>query len=676
MKILQVTQAKVLKNTSEFPYAKWGFEQFNPVQTSLLDFYEKDINGIVAASTSAGKTVCAEIFLSYEIRKKKKKGIILFPIKALAQEKYDDWTNPEHHFSDLNIKIITGDYRSSSKEDNFDILIMTSEMLNSKSRHGKGKFIDNIGVLVVDESHMIASKGRGDHLEVGLMNFIENNPESRVILLSATMPNLNDIANWLSKISKKDCFVLNSSYRPCPLKIHYEEYDDSVDSYHKLELEKINKALDIIEYYPNDKFLVFVHTKKTGETLKSELLKIGIKTEFHNANLEKSKRLELENNFKNDPNFKVIIATSTLACGLNLPSRRVIVLGINRGLEVVESSEIMQMCGRAGRPKYDPKGDAYVLLPKSNFDQLKSRASFLGDMKSQLLLSENNVYKVLSFHIVNEIYNKNVKSLDDIYSWYRKSFCHYQSQDIDSDILELTLKNLKNKNIVSEKGGEFFATNIGKISSIFYYSPFDVADYRSNLKFYYNMDLYNDYMLSFMLGNIDSNRCNIISKNDKEEISLYKQKISSLLSRLSVKYFYNDSSLKYCLCYYNILNGINNSNFYSICKLIQFDFPRTLEVLKSINSFDLKLYDNNFFNELKIRIQSGVPAHLVDLCRIKNIGKQRSQKLYDNGIKNIEDFLSCSVEKIKSIVNLKDQLVENLINDAKCLSSSEDILVD
>lgn len=676
MKILDIKESKVLKDTLDFPYAKWDFDKFNPVQTSILDCYDKDINGIVAASTSAGKTVCAEIFLSYEIRKKNKKGVVLFPIKALAQEKYDDWTSPSHHFSDLKIKIITGDYKNDIKDDeDFDIIIMTSEMLNSKSRHGKSNFIKDIGILVVDESHMIAAKGRGDHLEVGLMNFLSSNPESRVILLSATMPNLNEVAEWILKISKKDCFILNSKYRPCPLKIHYEKYDDSVSGYSQLEMEKINKALDIIEYYPNDKFLVFVHTKRSGEILKKELSNIGINAEFHNANLDKNKRLNLENNFKNDPDFRIIIATSTLACGMNLPSRRVIVLGVNRGLELVDSSEIMQMCGRAGRPRYDPKGDAYVLLPNSNFDYLKSKVSTLGQIKSQLLFSENNVYKVLSFHLVNEIYNKNIKSLEDIYSWYEKSFCSLQSACIDQDVLESTIKNLKNRNIIAEKNNEFYTTNVGKISSIFYYSPFDVADYKSNLKLYYNSELYNDYMLSFILGNIDSNRCNIISKHEKEEISLYKQKILSILNNLKIKVFYNESSLKFCFCYYNILSGLNNSNLYATTRLLQLDFPRTLEVLKSINSFDLKFFDNNFFDNLKIRIQNGVPPHLVELCKIKNIGKQRSQKLYDNKIKTVEDFLNTPIDKIKSIVNLKLEVVEDLFKDAKKLFS-KNVLVD
>jgi helicase len=662
-----LAKSDVPKKTSDFAYAKWNFEYFNPVQAELLNYYNKDINGIIAASTSAGKTVCAEIIISYDIRKNNKKSIVLFPIKALAQEKYEEWTSCDHHFCDLKIKIITGDYKSDSSlnDDDFDILIMTSEMLNSKSRNNRNDFIKKVGTLIVDESHMISSPGRGDHLEIGLINFIKQNKNARVILLSATMPNIEDLSGWIKKISSKECFIIKSNYRPCPLKIHYEDYEDNFNSYTLIEKEKINKCLDIIEYYSKDKFLVFVHTKKTGEMLKKELINCGIETEFHNANLEKKKRIELENRFKNDPNFRIIVATSTLSCGLNLPSRRVIVLGVNRGLVYVENSSIMQMCGRAGRPKYDKKGDAYILLPKSKFNFLKNKLSKTENINSQLLVCENDKYKNLSFHLVNEIYNKNIKNIDDVYSWYEDTLGDYQSKDIDSLVLDSTINNLKNRNIITEKNSNLKTTNVGKISSIFYYSPFDVADFKNNLKLFYKVGIYDDYFLSFILANVDSNRCSVVSKDEKNNISLYKSKIEKFFSFNKIKTYYNDSSLKYAYCYFNILNGMYDNQFLNYFKSIQYDFPRTLEVLKSINSFDIKLYDKNFFDNLKIRIQNGVPNHLVDLCRIPNIGRQRSKILYDNGIKSLVEFKNTPLDKLQSKLNIKKEALEKILSSIR-----------
>jgi len=92
--LIKVQDQPELVATSNFPYAKWNFENFNPVQSRIMDFYDKDVHGLIAASTSSGKTVVAEQFLSYEIRKRGGKGMYLVPMRALAQEKIDQWTDP------------------------------------------------------------------------------------------------------------------------------------------------------------------------------------------------------------------------------------------------------------------------------------------------------------------------------------------------------------------------------------------------------------------------------------------------------------------------------------------------------------------------------------------------------------------------------------------------------
>jgi len=339
--IIKVSDQDVCVATSEFPFAKWKFEKFNPVQSRIMDFYNQDCNTLVAARTSAGKTVIAEQFLSQEIRERGGKGMFLAPLRALAREKVTDWTNPEYHLSDLKISICTGDYRLTKERtkelDDADIIIMTSEMLSHRSRsHNseQSQFLKKIGTLVIDEFHTIGVQNRGDHLEVGLMKFTQINPTARIVLLSATMPNVEQLAEWVSySLNQKQTFVLRSEYRPVPLTIHYETYDDSIKRYDLLEQEKINKAMDIVEWYKDDKFIVFTHTKRTGEMMKKELQSAGIDCQFHSSDLESAERAKVEDKFRNDPKFKVVVATSTLAAGLNMPARRVIILGVNRGFD-------------------------------------------------------------------------------------------------------------------------------------------------------------------------------------------------------------------------------------------------------------------------------------------------------------------------------------------------------
>ena len=246
--IIKVSDQDVCVATSEFPFAKWKFEKFNPVQSRIMEFYNQDCNALVAARTSAGKTVIAEQFLSQEIRERGGKGMFLAPLRALAREKVTDWTNPEYHLSDLKISICTGDYRLTKERtqelDDADIIIMTSEMLSHRSRsHNseQSQFLKKIGTLVIDEFHTIGVHNRGDHLEVGLMKFTQINPTARLVLLSATMPNVEQLAEWVSySLNQKQTFVLRSEYRPVPLTIHYETYDDSITRYDLVEQEKIN----------------------------------------------------------------------------------------------------------------------------------------------------------------------------------------------------------------------------------------------------------------------------------------------------------------------------------------------------------------------------------------------------------------------------------------------------
>lgn len=676
--LIKITDSESVTSTKNYPYARWDFEEFNIVQSTLLNYYEKDINGIVAANTSAGKTVCSELFLAHEIRKRGGKGMMLVPIKALAQERYDDWTDEKHHFSDLKTVICTGDYKSDKEEslDDADLIIMTSEMLNSKSRNKKKEFVKSVKTLVIDESHLITTPGRGDHLEVGLINFCELNPDARIILLSATMPNVDEIANWIKKLMpNKDCFVLNSKYRPCPLNIHYEIYFDGNKNYDKNEMEKVYKSFDIVNHYKDDKFIIFVHTKKTGENIKNYFLREGIEAEFHNANLEKSKRASLEKRFKNDPKFRVLIATSTLACGLNLPARRVIVAGVHRGLESVETYNITQMCGRAGRPRFDKMGDAYILLPESTFEEHKEKLRKKEKIESQLLKNDYGHYKVLAFHIVNEINNKNIKTNEDIHNWYKKSLCHFQSKSINTSILDKTIENLLKRGVIYQFDNEYKTTIVGKISSMYYYPPFDVADLKNNLKIISDKNLFdNDYLLSIFLANIDSYKSGIISKAEKEEISLYSARLDKNLKDYDIKLFKTDSSVKYGCCYYDILNGLNSQNMNSIIRNIQIDFPRTLEVLKQIDKMDIKENLSNELNILGLRIQNSVPKHLVGLCKIKNIGKQRAKKLYENNIKNISDLIEAPFNKLKLLLNLKEELIKDIINDARKLSIEEGVI--
>ncbi len=669
--VVKVGDRGELLQSSLFPHANWTFQQFNPVQSRVFDFYDKDNNLIVATATSSGKTVVAEMMLSYEIRKLGGKGLYLVPLRALAQEKIDEWTDKDHHFHGLKISICTGDYRLTAERkaelDAADLIIMSYEMFNSRVRNlgsERSEFLKKVGTLVADEVHLLTVPKRGDHLEAGLMRFSEINKACRMVFLSATMPNVDEIANWVSFIlNSKDTVLLSSTFRPCPLNLHYEKYWDGEYTYDDNEQQKVNMALQIVEYYPDDKFLVFAHTKKTGHLMKQALSNIGVKCEFHNADLDKATRNKLEKLFKTDKDFRVIVATSTLAWGLNLPARRVIILGVHRGLEEVATYDIMQMVGRAGRPLYDPVGDAYILLPERTYDLHKERIRKPQLITSQMLDQEGGHHKVLAFHLVSEIHQETIKTKDDIHGWYNRSLAHFQANELDDTILDSTIDLLKKCGAVWEEDGIYTVTSIGKIASLFYYSPFDVSDLARNFEgLFDNHKEDDDLYLSVALGNIDTHRWGIVSKAERLEMGMFINLVNTKFGMNVIR----EPAVKAAYVYNQLLSGVTNPTFASMSRTLQFDFPRLNQVLQAIDGFKGKWNKKRWFYELQLRMNYGVKGPMLFLCQLPNIGKVRANKMYKAGIKSLQDVVN-NPDVVRKTTGLKKDKIEEILAEAKKL---------
>ena len=631
--LIEVTDVQDLVPTSKLAYGSWSFPEFNPVQSALFPLVEADLNGLVAAATSCGKTVISEMFASYVIRNLKKKFVFLCPLRALANEKYNDWTSPNHHFSDLNIGIYTGDYSEKEGFEKNDIIIMTSEMLNHKVRLAKkGSWINDCGLLVTDESHMLTVDGRGPHLESALMNFSKINSECKLILLSGTLPNVHEVAGWLQKLNNKKTFIIKSSYRPCQLKIHNMTY--SQDSPANISIS--DECIRLVQRYAGDKFLIFVHTKAVGNFIVESLANKNIKSEFHNANLNKNEREKIENAFKNDKDLRVIVATSTLAQGLNLPARRVIIAGVYRGTELVPSYDILQMCGRAGRPAFDPQGDAYVLFPEYDQMQLAKVCLTPCEVRSQMLVtSDMGDYATLAFHLLAEIYDGRVQNLEQARIWLDRSLAIHQKMRVRITLLEETLDKLVKIGILkkADKTNNYFVTALGKVSVMYYVSPFTVSAWSRNFSQLFQKGSVHDIEACLALADTTDNIIGAISKEDKLLMGSFIQNVGKLTTKN-----YPDQVIKQAFMYYRLLFGKVEQKYYSMSKTLQNDFPRTTAILQAIDSWSKKWGQADFFKTFAKRIQHGVSAKLLDLIDIKGVGKVKAEKLYDAGFKTKADI--------------------------------------
>jgi replicative superfamily II helicase len=656
--------------TSLYPsYAQFPFPNFNPVQSRVFEIFDKDCNALIAAATSAGKTVCAEMFLAHEVRVRGGTGVYLAPLKALAQEKQDDWSNPKHHFGDIPVSICTGDYRLTPERkkelEAAKLLVFSTEMLNSRCRNFKSEsneFLRNIGTVIVDESHLLTVPGRGDHLEVGLMKLAQIAPHARIIFLSATMPNVDEIAEWLHKLTKKTTYLIESTYRPCPLGIHYEQYFPA-DTYEETEREKVQAALQIVCDNPEDKHLIFAHTKRTGEMMKAAMEDAGYKTEFHNADLTKEKRTDAEARFKTG-DLQIVVATSTLAWGVNMPARRVIILGMHRGMQEVDTYDIWQMAGRAGRPGYDPRGDVYILLPDHQANKFIKKLKEHQRIESRLLdfIGEDpRHYKTLAFHLISEIHHGNIKTKDEIRQWYERSLARSQAHSLDEEIIDSTLELLVKCGALKEENGQYKASVIGMISSMFYFSPFDVADLKRNFKqLFVGGYQDNDILVSLALGNVDSLRLSFVSKAERADMKRYRNAVESTVGEGVV----TDPAIKGGFAYWCLMNGENPGAVANTARTLQWDFPRLSQVLSSIDSLSGKWHKGEFIKELQARITYGVGSKLIPLVGLPEIGKVRAEKLYAAGLRSPSDVAG-NPGRVASVLNMSGEKLNKILAAAK-----------
>jgi len=336
-------------STEGYPYS---YPAFNRLQCRIFPYIERDCNVVISANTSSGKTICAEL-LMFNVLGNGRKVIYLSPLKALTQEKYEDWSKL---FPQYKIVIMTGDYKMtpalSKKVSEADIILMTSEMLDSRTRMieaEKNFWFYEVGLLIVDEVHILGQTGeRGHPMEVGIMRFTKINPTCRVSFLSATMANVSELGLWLSVLNGKETVVIKSSWRPVELNKYFVPYDEvryggGFMNYKATQNKKVNTAIKLINAKPNQKFLVFCHDKNAGRLLlKAFSEKSKEEIRFHNADLKLEERHDIESRFKNGT-LRVLVSTPTLAWG-----------------SVNEDSEITLVSGRkkrAGDLKY---GDAII----------------------------------------------------------------------------------------------------------------------------------------------------------------------------------------------------------------------------------------------------------------------------------------------------------------------------
>lgn len=339
-------------------------------------------NLVISIPTAAGKTLLAELAALKHVIELGGKVIYLCPLRALASEVF----NNLKRFETLGIRVAvtSGDYDSTdSYLPRYDIIVSTNEKMDALLRHQTSWIREQVSLVIIDECHLLNDQHRGPTLEILMARLLTENTQSQILALSATIGNADDLAEWLK------AELVQSDWRPVPLregiyfedKIIFSDYTSreipfrrkdqltniALDSVHSQEqiliftpsrrsavstAEKIGKNVEPLIEPRDAKHLAdlssqIVRNLSDPLSLKlAETIKRGVT--FHHAGLNSRQRGQVEKAFKKGL-IKVLCATPTLAAGVNLPAKRVVVSSVYRysieeGSHPIKTLEYKQMC--------------------------------------------------------------------------------------------------------------------------------------------------------------------------------------------------------------------------------------------------------------------------------------------------------------------------------------------
>lgn len=471
------------------------------------------------------------------------KIIYIAPMKALVQEQVGSFSSRLEPYG-IKVSELTGD-RSLTKQQiaETQIIITTPEKWDVITRKSTDTSYTNlVRLIIIDEIHLLHDD-RGPVLEAIVARTIRRMEQTqdyvRLVGLSATLPNYEDVARFLRVNPKKGLFHFDSTFRPCPLKQEFvgvtekkalKRYQIVNEVCYEKVLEQVSKG---------EQVLVFVHSRKeTAKTAKfirdmaleqetittfvkpdgaareilqkesgeatdgnlKDLLQFGFG--IHHAGMNRDDRANVEGLFA-EGYIQVLVCTATLAWGVNLPAHCAIIKGTQiynpekgRWTEL-SPQDVLQMLGRAGRPQYDTHGEGIII---TNHSELQYYLS----MMNQQLPIESQFVTRLADNLNAEIVLGTIRNRDEAVTWlgYTYWFCRALGspslygipadfRDDDPYLLQKRADIVHTAATILEKcalvkydrrSGTLQSTELGRIASHYYITPTSMATYNQHLR--------------------------------------------------------------------------------------------------------------------------------------------------------------------------------------------------
>lgn len=530
-----------------------GFKTLNRIQSRLHHTaLESDENLLLCAPTGAGKTNVALLTMMREIGKHinsdgsidadQFKIIYVAPMRSLVQEMVGNFGKRLASYN-ITVSELTGDHQLTREQIGAtQVIVCTPEKWDIITRKGGEKtFTSLVRLIIIDEIHLLHDE-RGPVLESLVARTIRNiettQEDVRLVGLSATLPNYEDVAKFLRIKPETGLFYFDNSFRPVALEQQY------IGVTEKKALKRFQVMNEIVyektmEHAGKNQVLIFVHSRKeTGKTARAirdmclekdtlgqflregsasmEVLRLEaeqVKNQelkdllpygfaIHHAGMTRVDRTLVEDLFA-DRHIQVLVSTATLAWGVNLPAHTVIIKGTQiynpekgRWVEL-GALDVLQMLGRAGRPQYDTKGEGILI---TNHSELRYYLSLL----NQQLPIESQLVSKMPDMLNAEIVLGTIQNIRDAVTWLGYTYLYIRmlrcpnlygiSHDklMEDPLLELHRADLIHSAAMGldrsglikydRKSGNFQATELGRIASHYYCTHETMATYNQLLK--------------------------------------------------------------------------------------------------------------------------------------------------------------------------------------------------
>ncbi|NWI93760.1 HELQ Helicase, partial [Pitta sordida] len=729
----------------------------------MLQSLQQRKNLIYSLPTSGGKTLVAEIIILQELLCRQKDVLMILPYVAIVQEKV--WTQGLSSFG-IELGFLVEEYAGSKgrfppikRRIKKSLYVATIEkghaLVNSLIETER---IGDLGLVVVDELHMLGEGSRGAILEITLAKILYTSKSTQIIGMSATLSNVGDLQKFLQ------AEYYTSDFRPVELKEYVKIRDTiyAVDSksengfaFSRVLNFKYSSYLEkadpdhivalVTEVIPKYSCLIFCPTKKNCENValmvckylqkefrthrvkdKQDLIKnlrsigngsvcpvlkqtIPFGIAYHHSGLTNDERKSIEEAYSSGV-LCLLACTATLAAGVNLPARRVILRAPYVANDFLRKNQYKQMIGRAGRAGIDSAGESILIAQEKDRHLVQDLVnSPLENCCSSLLLELTNGMQSLLLSLVGL---KIAVTLEEVNSFMCGTLLGVQQQLLSkekslSDIIKDGLENLIEKGLVKGKISEkdqhskcvLTITPLGKAT---YKGSIDLAYcnllYRELKKGLEGLILESNLHLLYLATPYDmTSSCSpdwMIYLRQFNQLSAAEQKVADIVgvpesfitrkaSGQAIRKNVDSAVVNRLYLTFVLYTLLKETNIWSVSEKFNMSRGYVQNLLNSAASFASCLLHfceeleefwvyKALLTELTKQLTYCVKAELIPLMEVAGVLEARAKQLYNAGYKTLAHLANANPETlVKMIEHLSRRQAKQIVSSAKMLLSEK-----